>query len=421
MHSKTENSLFRRQALENRGAQHYGEMLRAQPVVSQVLALFFVASALTVFGYLYFGEYTRRSVVSGQLVAVEGIATVTAPVTGVVDDINFGENAIVNAGQIILGIDVPRTTVESGETSAALHNQLQQQEIGLHAALAAQQRQLVFQENSIRQQLNAAKQEFQQIEDEINNRKAQLILAEQKLSRLQELRHANFASPLQLNEQQTIVLESKAQMQVLQRQAIGSRRLQAQLQQALHELPNQSETLKANYLRDKAQLKQQKVEIEARARLAVTAPVDGLIATQLVKRGQAVQAGQPLLSLLPGKGNLQAQLIVPSRAIGFIEPGDEVSLRYQAFPYQKFGHHQGVVENISRTALGNDELRVLLGAAQANEPMYRILVNIPQQFVRAYGKEEMLKPGMLLEASIFGEKRRLIEWILEPLYSIQGR
>ena len=30
-------------------------------------------------------------------------------------------------------------------------------------------------------------------------------------------------------------------------------------------------------------------------------------------------------------------------------------------------------------------------------------------------------PGMLLDADILGERRRLIEWVFEPLYSLKGR
>lgn len=62
-------------------------------------------------------------------------------------------------------------------------------------------------------------------------------------------------------------------------------------------------------------------------------------------------APSSLVSPLPGDGRLEAELLVSSRAIGFIEPGDRVLLRYQAYPYQKFGHHLGEVARISRSAL----------------------------------------------------------------------
>ena len=43
------------------------------------------------------------------------------------------------------------------------------------------------------------------------------------------------------------------------------------------------------------------------------------------------------------------------------------------------------------------------------------------QYITAYGRHENLKPGMLLDADIMGEKRRLIEWLVEPLYSVAGK
>jgi len=111
---------------------------------------------------------------------------------------------------------------------------------------------------------------------------------------------------------------------------------------------------------------------------------------------------------------------VPSRAVGFVEPGDAVRLRYPSFPYQKFGHHGGKVLRISRSALSSGELGTLVGKGNAGEPYYRIVVALDRPTVRAFGREEALKPGMLLEADILGERRRLWEWAIEPLYALSG-
>ena len=48
-------------------------------------------------------------------------------------------------------------------------------------------------------------------------------------------------------------------------------------------------------------------------------------------------------------------------------------------------------------------------------------MDLPRQYITAYGRHENLKPGMLLDADIMGEKRRLIEWLVEPLYSVAGK
>ena len=113
-------------------------------------------------------------------------------------------------------------------------------------------------------------------------------------------------------------------------------------------------------------------------------------------------------------------MLLPSRAIGFIEPGSRVVLRYQAFPYEKFGQQYGRVDDVSRSALSPADVASLVGQ-QAREPLYRVQVALDRQTVPAYGKAEPLKPGMALEADILMERRRLIEWMFEPLYGIGHR
>jgi membrane fusion protein len=98
-----------------------------------------------------------------------------------------------------------------------------------------------------------------------------------------------------------------------------------------------------------------------------------------------------------------------------------VVLRYQAYPYQKFGHQPGKVLQVSKTPLQASELSGLPLAGAANEPLYRITVALEQQAVLAYGREQPLAAGMQLEADVLLDRRRLIEWIFEPLIGVAGR
>jgi len=102
----------------------------------------------------------------------------------------------------------------------------------------------------------------------------------------------------------------------------------------------------------------------------------------------------------------------------------EVLLRYQAYSYQKFGQAQGRVREVSSTAMRPEELTLpgaTLASGAASEPLYRVRVELDRQAVMAYGTEQLLKSGMVLDASIVLERRRLYEWVLEPLYTISGR
>jgi membrane fusion protein len=75
------------------------------------------------------------------------------------------------------------------------------------------------------------------------------------------------------------------------------------------------------------------------------------------------------------------------------------------------------VLEVSRSATAASELTAMLGRT-ISEPLYRVLVRLEQQTVSAYGKPEALKPGMTVDADILLDRRRLIEWVLEPLYGV---
>jgi membrane fusion protein len=167
-----------------------------------------------------------------------------------------------------------------------------------------------------------------------------------------------------------------------------------------------------------SELAQQLTEGDTRRSVVLTAPADGTVTTILAEPGQAATPSNPLLSILPTGAQLQAQLLVPTRAAGFIKTGQQVALRYQAFPYQRFGHYLGEVVAVGRTVIQSNEAALPL---TVQEPVYRVTVRLPSQQVRAYGQPLPLQAGMLIDADIRIDRRRLIEWVFDPLLAVGGR
>ncbi|HLM54141.1 MAG TPA: HlyD family efflux transporter periplasmic adaptor subunit [Pseudoxanthomonas sp.] len=407
-------SLFRHEVLDAKRGSWLGGISLAQPLRLWVLAAFAVAAAGSIVAFLVFGEYTRRSRVSGQLVPDLGLSTVVAPTAGVVARLFPEEGDTVGAGDSLTLINVPRATASGGDALALLREGMNTRRESMNTLGQSQAAQIDAQMAGHRRQLAAARRELAQIEDEIATRREQVRIGRENIERYREVVEEKYVSQLQLDQQQQSTLELVNAQQSLERQATAIRRSIAQLEQTLQELPAQKQALLAASSRDLAMLDQERVQQEANGELLLKSPVPGLVASRMIEAGQAVQAGQPLMALLPEGSELQAQLLVPSRAVGFIEPGDRVLLRYQAFPYQKFGHHAGRVVRVSRSA-------IVPADGQAQEPYYRVLVELDRQTVTAYGKSEPLRPGMALEADILGERRKLYEWVLEPLYSLNGK
>jgi membrane fusion protein len=126
----------------------------------------------------------------------------------------------------------------------------------------------------------------------------------------------------------------------------------------------------------------------------------------------------PLLSIVPGDTQLEAALLVPARAIGFIARGQAVRLALDAFPFQRFGFHGGTVTSVSDTQVKPNEAA---GSMVPKEPFYRVTARLDRQTTTAYGEELPLRPDMSLKADIVIDRRSLLEWLFEPLLSARGR
>ncbi|KFN45143.1 HlyD family secretion protein [Arenimonas metalli] len=408
--------LFRKEVLEARQNRQLGGISLSQPLEAWLLVGFSILAAIVIVAFLLLGEYTRRSRVTGQLVPDLGLATIVSPTSGVVARLFPEEGEQVVKDQALTIIDVPRVMASGTDALSVIRQGLETRRESLESLGRSQADQIEAQLAGLSRQRDAARRELAQIEDEIATRREQVRVGRETSDRYRTLADQAYISRIQLNQQEQAVLELTYEQQSLERQATTLRRNLAQLEQTLLELPARREGALATTRRDLAALELERVQQEASGELLIRAPVAGLVASRLIEPGQAVQVGQPLMSLLPAGSRLQAQLLVPSAAVGFVEPGDEVLLRYQAYPYQKFGHHRGTVIRISRSAVATTG-----GDGQDREPYYRVLVALDSQSILAYGNAEALRPGMRLDADILGERRKLYEWALEPLYAVRGR
>jgi membrane fusion protein len=223
-------------------------------------------------------------------------------------------------------------------------------------------------------------------------------------------------------QKQADLLDQRNRLQALERDQISvERELQTQRSE-LTSLPLRQRTQLAQIERLITSTDQEWTESEGKRRIALIAPKSGIATAVTAEVGQAVDGGKPVVSIVPDGAVLQAHLFAPSRAIGFIRPGDHVLLRYQAYPYQKFGHALGVVGSVSRTALSSDDLSgTPAWTSNSGEPLYRITVMLARQTVTAYGHPLSLQAGMLVDADVLHERRKLYEWVLEPLYSLTGK
>ncbi len=416
-------NLFRPEALEHRERDWLGSVQLTRPVSLFVLTLLAVVIAVTVGAYLALGEYTRKARVSGFLVPDRGVIRLVAPQSAMLVESNVVEGRAVKRGDVLFVLAVGQATL-SGDTQAAVGRSLDSRTLSLQGA--ARQREALAQSQlaSVDRQLADMQTELGTMRLEADLQKQRLALAEQAQQQYESLRNENFVSAAQVRAKTEEVLNVKAQLQGLERQRAARLREIATLQAQRRDLPLQTAAAQGAIDRDVATIAQQAAENEAHQRLVIRAPQDGVISGVLAEPGQSVTPAVALASLLPADARLQANLFAPSSAVGFVRASQVVQLRYQAFPYQKFGHQAGRVLQVSRSPLQAAELAGLAlpaSLSSSGEPLYRITVALDRQDVTAYGQAQALSPGMQLEADVLLDRRRLIEWLFEPVLGVAGR
>ncbi len=416
-------NLFRSEALEHQRRDWLGSIQLIRPVSLTVLTALVVLAATSLVAYLMLGEYTRKARVNGVLMLDQGVIRLMAPQGAVVLESNAAEGRLVRRGDVLYVLHVGQATL-TGDTQAAVQASLAARERSLQGTARQRSSLEQAQLTAIERQLDDMRRELASLGVEADLQRQRLALAQQAQTRFESLRNENFVSSAQVQTKAEEVLGLKAVLQSLDRQRSTHLRETAALEAQRRELPLRSQAQRGEIDRDLALLSQQSAENEARQRIVVRAPQDGVVTGVLAVAGQTVTPGVALASLLPAGAKLQAQLFAPSSAVGFVRPEQKVQLRYAAFPYQKFGHQTGAVVQVSRSPLQVTELAGLplqAGVAGNTEPLYRITVQLDQQTVAAYGQAQPLSPGMQLEADVLLDRRRLIEWLFEPVLGIAGR
>ncbi|TAG26146.1 MAG: HlyD family efflux transporter periplasmic adaptor subunit [Burkholderiales bacterium] len=423
-----QDSFFRTEVMAAAGQRAYGSIHLASPVALIWLIAASLLIGAAVMAYIAWGSYTRKVQVMGVLVPSQGVLKLASPQSGVLTQIRVSEGQSVKAGEVLFEISAQRNleAAESVEQQTAF--QIGRKKRSLENERSQQLQLLQEQQNGLERRSGSLQNELLQIEQELITQQNRLSISEQNLKRHEGLVAQDFVSPAQLMQHQSDQLEQKTRLQQLQRSRTTVTRELANTQAELKQIPLRMQAQLGALERSLAGLVQESAENEARQSVQVRAQQDGLITGLTVSSGAVIGAGAPLATLVPQNHGLQAHLFAPSQAVGFIEPGQNVMLRYAAYPFQKFGHQEGRVIAVSKTSMTPAEATAASGAAAhvtsgqpSNEPLYRVTVQLAQSHILAYGKAQPLVAGMALDAAILQERRKLWEWVLEPLYSITGK
>jgi hemolysin D len=157
------------------------------------------------------------------------------------------------------------------------------------------------------------------------------------------------------------------------------------------------------------------------------APIDGTVQQMHVASvGGVVTPAQQLLSVVPDDDRVEVEAVLENRDVGFVEVGQRVELKVDAFPFTRYGLLAGEVVAIDRDAEaapvnpnavhGTERQADEIDRVEASERLrYTVRIALAQGTFNVDGRAATLLPGMSVKAEILTGKRRIIDFLLAPL------
>jgi membrane fusion protein len=411
------SQLFRSEAVAHATRRLSGDVVLVAPLSLRLIGLLLTAVVFAALLFATLATYARRANVTGWLVPDQGFIRATTPAAGLIAHLLVSEGDEVEEGQRLAEIRVAAETA-GGNAGAAVAQGLRDEAAAIKARGAAQIAKLQAEVPQTQTRLDNLKVELAELEQQATLQESRVALAERAANEV-EGAASGLIARREIEQRRSSALAARQELASLRRQAAAITRERADLAARLKIIPIEIAATQAETQAAEANLTQRASEAEQRRAVLVLAPISGRVAALPVAAGQPIAANATLAVITPLASRLEAELLAPSRAAGFIEPGQEVQLQLHAFPYQRFGVVRGAVKTVSTTVLGPSEISI--PGLSLQEPVFRVHVTLSRAAVEAYGRSYPLQPGMLLNADIVFDRRTLLQWLFDPLYAVGQR
>lgn len=417
MNLTPDTSLFRPEVGQARQCVE-GEIILRQPVRTNLLVCLILVIVVFLGFWVSLGTYSRTETARGILATAQASTKIVALRPGQVTALRVSEGDVVRAGQPLAVIQTEETNENGGssigESLAAIDTQrmLAERQLGLVGRRADSDR------ARLTAVLSGLTQQRLDLDAQISLQEQAVASARDMFERIGGLLDRGFISRIEVERRRQAYIAAQQDLARLhqQRSALASEssRTAVELSRVATDADNDSLVVR----NASETLSQQSARLRGERAYVVTAPIAGRVAGLQTAMGRSADPSIPLMEIVPEHSPLIAQVYAPTRAIGFIHPGNEVRLLYDAFPYQRFGSFGGTVTRISRTVIDPRQLTAPLGI---EEPVYRIEVALDAQAVAAFGNSLVLQPGMTLSANLILDRRSFLDWLLTPLNAVAQR
>ncbi len=409
--------LFRQEAIDfQQHNRQWGQVALLQPLPTKIIAWFIVAAVAIIAIFLFVAQYSRKETVIGYLMPTAGTAKIFASQQGTIREIYVKEGQEVEEAQPLLAVETSQIAADGRDVNISILSTLEAHRNRLTDQIAAEQGRTKSEQARLTALIGGLQTTISELQAQIDNQNERIEVSAAMVSSVAGLRARGLISEPEYRQRELTALDQKQKLSSLNQQLATQQNQLTETRYSLEQLSTVMEGKLQSVRSELATTEQRIAEVSARRAYVIRAPAAGRISTLQATVGQFAEPRRLQMEIIPNDSALQAELFVPTRAIGFIRPGQYVRILYEAFPYQQFGAYSGRVSEVSQTILTKFDAS---GPIELKEPAYKVTVALDRSDVDADGKKIPLQADMLLRADIILEKRTLIRWLLGPLLRVR--
>ena len=354
-------------------------------------------------GFFELDEITRAQ---GKVIPSSREQVIQSLDAGVLSELLVREGTLVEKDQVLLRIDDAR--------SGAVFREAQEKYLAL-LALAARLRAEAF---------NTALVFPPELKGERLLVEQETLAFNARKRALNESLRALAVSIEALGRELTITEPLVTQGVISEVELLRLRRQQAELMGQRAERNNRYITDASNELvRVNSELSQTKENASAREdafkRTTLRSPMKGVVKNvQVTTVGGVIQAGQPILEIVPTEDEMLVEAYVKPADVAFLKVGQAATVKLTAYDFNKYGALDGVLEHLSPDTLKDERNRRQGSLPELEEGYYRILVRIKEGTQVRSGMTLAPMPGMTAMVEIRTGHKSVLEYLFRPLQNV---
>ncbi|KMJ44281.1 colicin V secretion protein CvaA [Xenorhabdus khoisanae] len=419
------NNLFRKEAIESKKSKWIGEALLIAKIPAWVICVVSSIFLVILFLFITFGSYTRRINAYGEVITNPHPINIFSSQQGFISQefVNVGD--FVKQGQKIYQVDFNQIT-ESGKISTNTKNSLKNQLMQINNIIESLQDDKYITLESLKEQ----KKQYEASQEEskviVDNARKGVEFAKENMENYKLYQKRGLITKDQFNSYGYSYYQQQNIYQNLYSQYISDALKITNLNSEIILRQTDFDKQISQYKIQRDDLQRKLTEMAANGALLITSPINGRIESLGFTVGQTITLNDILAQVIPYniKSNYYLILWVPNSSLPYISKGDAINIRYDAFPFEKFGQFSGQIDNISYIPASAQEMShyrssPINKAGEKSESYYKVLVTLDKNQFDYNGRKLNLSNGMKAQSTFFLEKRPLYQWMFSPFYDMK--